>query len=310
VATYAGQVTTHAVGDTTGSQLSFADAIRIEPTDRPGVHRVRLSPLWSVGDKPHGGYLMAICARAAQAGTVAGDGTTPDPLVVSTQFMAAPDAGPAELHTTVLRAGRSVSVARVTLRQGDRDCLDTTVTLGRLPAAARPDYDAVPADLAAMPVEPPDDALNSGADGAFAAVGPTRQTDVRIDRATTGFLHGRFDQPLRLRMWLRPRDAPPDPVFALFAVDASPPLVMMRGRFGWAPTIQLTALLRARPAPGWLRLVFESRSMHGDEPTGPDEAVRSWFDEDATAIDSAGVVVAQGRQLALSRTRRRSGPTG
>ena len=61
------------------------------------------------------------------------------------------------------------------------------------------------------------------------------------------------------------------------------------GRPGWAPTVQLTALLRGRPAPGWLRLEAVSKVIRG-----------GWFDEDYTVVDSAGQLVCQARQLALA----------
>jgi hypothetical protein len=61
------------------------------------------------------------------------------------------------------------------------------------------------------------------------------------------------------------------------------------GRVGWAPTVQLTALLRARPAPGWLRIEARTAS-----------AVGEWFDEDVAVVDAAGHLVCQARQLALA----------
>ena len=53
--------------------------------------------------------------------------------------------------------------------------------------------------------------------------------------------------------------------------------------------MQLTGLLRARPAPGWLRLESRSRVVAGP-----------WFDEDTTVVDAAGRLVCQARQLALA----------
>ena len=53
--------------------------------------------------------------------------------------------------------------------------------------------------------------------------------------------------------------------------------------------MQLTALLRAHPAPGWLRV-----ASRADVVTG------AWFDEDVSVVDAAGRVVCQARQLALS----------
>jgi hypothetical protein len=63
------------------------------------------------------------------------------------------------------------------------------------------------------------------------------------------------------------------------------------GAFGWAPTVELTVLLRAVPAPGWLRVEARTHSVAG-----------GWFDEEARAWDSTGRLVAQSRQLALAAT--------
>jgi len=56
--------------------------------------------------------------------------------------------------------------------------------------------------------------------------------------------------------------------------------------------VQLTALLRTRPAPGWLRVQAEARAVHD-----------RWFDEDHTVVDSAGRLVCQARQLAIAPAR-------
>jgi hypothetical protein len=88
---------------------------------------------------------------------------------------------------------------------------------------------------------------------------------------------------------VRPRGEQPDVLFALLAGDILPPLLFNMGRSGWAPTVQLTALLRGRPAPGWLRLEATSRVIRGN-----------WFDEDYTVIDAEGQLVCQARQLALA----------
>jgi hypothetical protein len=88
----------------------------------------------------------------------------------------------------------------------------------------------------------------------------------------------------------RPRGEATDVLFALLAGDILPPVVFnVSGRFGWAPTVQLTALLRARPVDGWLRLQARSSVVAG-----------RGFDEDVTVLDAAGRLVCQARQLALA----------
>ena len=74
----------------------------------------------------------------------------------------------------------------------------------------------------------------------------------------------------------------------LLACDIAPPTVAHLGHRGWAPTVELSCLLRGEPAPGWLAFEARATLVSGD-----------WFDEESTVWDSAGRVVAQSRQLAL-----------
>jgi hypothetical protein len=59
------------------------------------------------------------------------------------------------------------------------------------------------------------------------------------------------------------------------------------GLEGWAPTLELTAHVRAKPAPGWLRVRVSTRNFAG-----------GLLEEDAEVWDSRGRLVAQSRQLA------------
>jgi hypothetical protein len=63
---------------------------------------------------------------------------------------------------------------------------------------------------------------------------------------------------------------------------------------GWAPTLELTAHVRARPAPGWLKVRHATRSMGG-----------GMFEEDCEVWDSGGRLVAHSRQLAPAASRLR-----
>lgn len=264
--------------DTDSGHFATAAAIRALGD---GTYSADLDPLWAVGDKPHGGYLLALLTQVATE--VAGD-TQSAPLSVSAQFLRSPKVGPVLLRAEPLKRGRTVTFVRVTLEQGDRTHVETTVTLGPLP-------DEVPAwsDLPDMPVEPPAEAIDMGQsnDEQFSAL--SRSCDLRLDPEGAGFLTGSTTEPLRLRLWVRPRHTQPDLLFSLVAGDITMPVTFNLGRFGWSPTVQLTALLRARPASGWLRLAVESKAVHG-----------SWFDEDTLVIDSTGRLVCQARQLALT----------
>ncbi len=118
-----------------------------------------------------------------------------------------------------------------------------------------------------------------------------RNIDLRLHPEDAALAGGKPSGRMRVRGWLRfPGDAVPDVMSLLVAVDAFPPTVFNADQLSlaWVPTIELTAHLRARPAPGWLRAVFTSRFLTG-----------GFVEEDGEIWDESGVLVAQSRQLAL-----------
>ena len=256
---------------------AFTAATLVRPLGN-GSFTAELHPDWSVGDHPHGGYLLALLANAATADSSLA------PLAVSAQFLRSPKVGPVLVNVEELKAGRTVTVVRAVLEQRGRPCVDATITLGELPKD-----EPVWSDLPDMPPNPPAEAVDVGASDSNKFFALSRSCDVRLDPNGAGFLTGDTDQPPRLRLWVKPRGAQPDLLFSLVAGDISMPVTFNLGRFGWSPTVQLTALLRSAPANGWLRLVVESKSVN--DP---------WFDEDALVVDSTGRIVCQSRQLALS----------
>jgi acyl-coenzyme A thioesterase PaaI-like protein len=262
----------------------FADGIVVRPLG-DGTFAATLPAAWTVGQRPHGGFLLALIAKCGLAMVPAPDGQRPpDPIAVSAQFLAPPEVGPVLLRTDIRKSGRTAGVISVHLEQRGRSCVEATLTTGRLPAEP-----AVWSDLPKLAPEPPANAIDLAVLPAARAFKLATVCDVRLDPADAGFLEGRVGDPLRLRMWARPKSATPDPLFALVAGDISPPVTFNLGRYGWSPTVQLTALLRSRPDPGWFRIEATSRAVHG-----------AWFDEDTLVIDSAGKLVCQSRQLALT----------
>lgn len=244
-----------------------------------GEYAVELADDWAVGERPHGGYLLAILARAA---VDTAPEHAPDPLAVAAQFLRAPTCAPAVVRTAIRRSGRTVTAVSAVLEQDGAPCVEATVTCGVLPAAAPHWLDVPPIAPA-----PPPDAVDLGADPSHPfKLG--RSTELRLDATTAGFVTGRADAAPLLRLWTTPHDADPDVFFALVAGDISPPVVFNLGRVGWSPTVQLTALLRARPAPGWLAVQAESRAVSD-----------TWFDEEHTVLDSTGALICQSRQLAI-----------
>lgn len=256
----------------------FAAAISVRPLG-DGSCTASLDPDWSVGDHPHAGYLLAVLARATEVTTGR------DPLAVSAQFLHPPQAGPVLIRTEQLKAGHTTAVLRLVLEQRGRPCVDATATAGEF-AAEDAEFAQIPEQISDMPVNPPASAVDLGSTNSRAFAGLSKVSDVRLDPETASFLHGQTGPP-RLRLWARPQSGLPDALFGLLAGDLTVPATFNLGRFGWSPTVQLTALLRARPANGWLRLLVESRAVQG-----------AWFDEDVTVVDSVGRLVCQARKLA------------
>jgi acyl-CoA thioesterase len=252
----------------------------------PGSWTATVDPGWTIGDRPNGGYLLALAARAA-LGAV----DHPHPLAVSGQFLAPPAVGPAELEVVPLRAGRSLSTARVTLAQDGRPLLAALVGAGELGAGGTPEWQRA----AGPPELPPVERCVRGSPEVPGRIRANilDHLDVRLDPATAGSFGGHPGGRLEMRGWVRFQDGrPPDPLALLQAVDALPPSSFELGIPAWAPTVELTVYLRGLPAAGWLACVVRGQLWRD-----------GWFDEDAEAWDASGRLVAQGRQLAGARPR-------
>ena len=249
---------------------------------------------WRVigGTAPNGGYLMAIGARA-----MAIRAQRPDPVTLTAHFLSPPELGPLEVVTEMVReGGRHRTVAARLLQDGKEHVrlLGTFGDLERREGPTRvlrepPEWPAVEALTDPMPDLPPH-ALPEIFD----------RLDHRMPRETLGWtrrepsgagVHGGYCR------W--PDDDTMDPFGLLFVADAYPPAVFDLGvsEVAWAPTIELTVQVRARPAPGWLSTRFSTRAL-----------TDGYFEEDGELWDATGTLVAISRQLALAgRPRDRQG---
>lgn len=264
----------------------FADVMALHAVPgMPGHFDANLNAHWTIGPKPHGGVMIALCAKAARQAY--GDGV--HPIAVSANYLSAPDPGPVRLIATVRKRGRRIGLVDVELVQerserGIRECVRAVVTMGE------PEHDAAPlfsdnpvAEL--MDLDPPADILPIGPGHPAAEINNlARGCDIRplvVESVSDG------GAP-RFQIWVRPKVGPVDELFALMCGDISLPVPYAVGRRGWAPTVQLTAYLRGIPADGWLRVLCTTSEIGQD-----------WFDEDHTVVDSTGRIVVQTRQLAL-----------
>jgi acyl-coenzyme A thioesterase PaaI-like protein len=267
----------------------FTTAMTLRQVD-PGVYDGELNEHWTIGPKVHGGAMLALCSNAAR--TACGGGSPAlEPVAVSASYLWAPDPGPMRLVTSIRKRGRRISVVDVELTQGDRTAVHAVVNLGE-PEHFPPGGRAAPL-LSANPVvglmapEPPHDVAPIGPGHPLAGLVHLGEgCDVRPVLST--MRPSNEGRPPVIQMWARPRDVAPDALFALMCGDLSAPVTFAVDRTGWAPTIQLTAFLRALPADGWLRIIATCTEIGQD-----------WFDEDHIVVDHLGRLVVQARQLAM-----------
>jgi len=275
-------------------EFDRATAVRLRHAggdDGSAVHDVDVDPGWTIGDKPNGGYLLAIMARAALEATAAVEGPPhPHPLSATAAYVRPPALGPAEVHSEVLRRGRGMSQVRARLVQDGAERVTATFTVGKLRDDAEPWWggEPVPAlpDAPGVPRTP-----TSGPGGVHLPI--MERVDIRLDPATAGFTTGRpaGEGEIRARVaFADGRD--PDPLALLYAVDALPPATFdLAGTTGWVPTLSLSVYVRALPAPGPLVVRHRAGLV---EARMVDEVCHVW--------DSRGRLVAQATQLAGVRT--------
>ena len=247
-----------------------------------GRYDADLSPGWVVGGGVNGGYLLAVIGNALRASLP----DKPDPIAVSAYYLSASVPGPATVSIDVRRDGGSIATAAADLRQGDDARITALATygdLGRLgddvSTTAEEPFLPPPGECVPNTMAPPE---------VLAAAPLLDRFDMRFHPDHVGWAVGKPSGRGVLSAWFRLVDGrEPDPISLLMVVDALPPVTFDLGMPGWAPTLELTAHVRARPAPGWLKVRHATRNLAG-----------GMFEEDCEVWDSTGRLVAQSRQLA------------
>lgn len=236
---------------------------------------ISLDDAWSIGGKPHGGYLL----RSLVAPLLTEE--HPHPLAVSAHFLRSPDPGLASVETETLRSGRRVSQHRSRLVQNGA-CVEALVSTGMLAADAEPFWSRT-----GPPEMPPIEECVRGTVEPIPGfrIGHLAFVDVRSDPAHFGI--GPTLSEGLVRAYVQMADAPTTVLDLVLLADALPPVPLAMGLPGWVPTVELTVLVRAIPAPGVLIAEQRARVMQD-----------GWIDEDCDIWDSRGRLVCQARQLA------------
>lgn len=257
--------------------MTFAEATAVHPAG-PGRYTCELTPYWSAFGNPNGGYMAAITARAALAET-----GRAHPESVSTTFFKAARPGPAELEVVVNGTGRTLTNARVLLRQEGVMILESTIVCTDAPTGE------VAGDPAVLPV----DEAQCAAPGMRPGSGPSILDSVSV-KYPPGFgprdLVSPADPDAVVKAWVHLLTGEdPDPFIAIVAADALVPTPFRLGYIGWSPTVSMTWHLRAEPAPGPLAVTVSAGQVTPDD---------GWFDERAVVVDSTGRTVAHSWQIA------------
>lgn len=246
----------------------------------PGRFAGDLSPEWTIGGKPNGGYLLAMLGRAAT--TVGAHG---DVIAASAHYLRSPDPGPVEIEAEVLRAGRSASQVATRMAQDGTRCVEAVLTTADLAPTTPFWADGLP-DPGTVPYEACVPLVPRSPGGLRVAL--LDHVEVRLEPASAGFTTGTPSGRGELRGWLALPDGEPfDPLSLLFAVDAFPPATFDIAFTGWVPTLEMTAYVRALPRPGPVRVLQRAQLVDGQRV---DEACFVW--------DATGRLVAQATQLA------------
>ncbi len=236
---------------------------------------------WSaLGGGPNGGYLLGICLRALRTEIPE---SHPDPLVVSAFFLRPGAAGPTELHTEVVRVGRRIATGQVTMAQGGKESVRVVANFADLGTArGRTEVFSEPPKLPA-----PDDCVDLTGGQSIPGLTIADRFEYRFPEAP-GWQQGRPSGEPYNEFWLRFADGrDPDTLSLAPLVDAGVPAVIELGEHA-SSTVELTVHVRARPAPGWVACRVYTQYL-----------IDGYHEEDFEIWDSAGSLVAQGRQLAL-----------
>jgi hypothetical protein len=207
-------------------------------------------------------------------------------IAASAHYLRSPEPGSVLIEAEALRTGRSASQSRVRMLQAGTACVEALITTSTISPDATPYWGG---GLPPVGTATYDDCIPLVArspEGLSVAI--MDQVEVRIEPGSAGFLHEQPTGRGELRGWLSlPGEEAFDPAALLYAVDAFPPATFDIEFAGWVPTLELTAYVRARPAPGPVRVLQAARLIDGQRV---DEACYIW--------DCTGRLVAQATQLA------------
>lgn len=237
---------------------------------------------WDIRGNANGGYLLALCTRAMCAHV-----ERPDPITITAHYLSPGKVGDATLSAHTVKAGRQLSTVSATLAAHGKPLLQVLGAFGDLSVRG-----SFPERIVGAPPElpPPEQCVRMESNTVAAPSLFRNRVELLLHPDDARFAQGMPSGESRLRGWFRlANEEPMDTVALVLAADAFPPTIFNTSLpLGWAPTVELTVHVRARPEPGWLRAHFSHRF-----------ASSGFIEEDGEIWDSSDRLVAQSRQLAL-----------
>lgn len=259
--------------------MTFADASAVRPL-ADGRWETEIARGWDIAGNANGGYLLAVATRA-----MVDAAERPDPVTITAHYLAPGKPGPATVSTQVVRSGRRFATVTASLDDPERRLLQVLGTFGDLSDTQGPEQ------VSGGPPELPplEECVAVHATDGFPPPFMAR-VELHLHPEDAPFAGGTSSTTPRMRGWFRLADGEPlDTLGLLVAVDAFPPTIFNTDLpVAWTPTVELTAHIRSRPAPGWLRCVFTTRFI-----------TSGFLEEDGEVWDETGRLVAESRQLAL-----------
>ena len=254
------------------SEAAFSTVSSVA-TDGDGRYRGEIHPDWTIAGKPNGGYLLAMLGRAAASETA-------HPHVIADAVADHVRSAERPVRVALEYGGQSF------LLQAGQPCIESLVTASRLSDDTKPYWSAPTPEPGVVPFEESFRLPPIAPTGL--AVTIMGVVDCRIEPSSLGFARGEPSGKGELRGWLALPDGEPfDPNSLLYAVDAFPPATLDVEPTGWVPTLELTAYVRALPAPGPVRVLHQAHLVD-------DQRVN----ETCWVWDGTGRLVAHGTQLA------------
>jgi acyl-CoA thioesterase len=246
----------------------------------PGVFEGHVNRDWWIIFGPNGGFLAAMLVRAMGAAV---DDHRRHPRSLTIHYTAAPREGAVRIHTTIERAGRTLTTLTARMEQDGRLI---ALAVAAFSLARQPLLEFDDAGPPAVPA--PEDAPTFSQRGDLPPF--TRQWEVRPAVGTPPFTGS--DGSTLSGGWIRPLDRHPiDAALVAQLADAWIPAVFVRMTEADAvPTIDLTIHFRAELPlpPDYVLVNFVSRLSQG-----------GFVEEDGAIWSRDGQLIAHSRQLAL-----------